>query len=423
LPKPSGLSAIKSLQSAALNNIHYLIGGGVGEPMINNFIAKRVGYKKVPLDNFDIGENNENFFAYELMAPDEILQNKIKKMDRRGLLDLTLCPNPDKMIENLIESRKFKDSLTCDMTDSLIQQLKAIILAYPKIKFIYWHHDINCINEFAFNFSGLANIVSMNLVYLDGYLMAPRSFFSSLHVRKMSFFSNTTDVSVESPALPNNLAHYFQLYSGNINISKLIILNSIADRLSATENKRKIDYTLNYKTVINHTFEDIKNIFKNDGNVTVELKETGKITIYYDKTIKKLEKNIINRVHQYIFDLENKIILQRKFDLFSNLCFMRQNGLEVISYDKYVYTLAIGSSPLNINDEINFYFNVAERYPELFSIEDIANLARFRIAQETAKIDDPYASAQTLQVYNKMEEMSKIIEERVSEKKASVLKK
>jgi hypothetical protein len=85
--------------------------------------------------------------------------------------------------------------------------------------------------------------------------------------------------------------------------------------------------------------------------------------------------------------------------------------------------LSIGSDPLNIDEEINFYLNVAEHYPELFSIEDMANIARFRVAQEVAKIDDPYEDAKQLQVYYKLAETSKLLEERVSEKNAATFKR
>lgn len=193
----NAFEAVQILQQAMNEKIDYIIGGGQTTPLINPFIAKRVGLKP-----YMVGSSfgARNFFFYQRMSQTEILQNKINKIKKRNMLDLSLAPNPAQLIKTLDNTHYIRDGLTidlsfCALTRELIESLNEISKKYVNIKLIFWHWDKSVVDQFSDCFSGKFEI-SVNVVKDESYLMAPRAFFTEVQTNLCLFpAKKTTKVS------------------------------------------------------------------------------------------------------------------------------------------------------------------------------------------------------------------------------------
>lgn len=180
--------AVQVLQRCALYNADYLLISGLTEPLLNDFIAKRIGYKRIPMASEDdvlktpdqIGLEAQSY-AFRQMTRDEILQNKIKKIKKHNFLDLSFSVNPQVLLQDLekhLNDKMVIDLSYCDLTAELISSLSAALKKNPGIRLIYWHWDIAAIERFNKQFE--KNVFMLKLITNEGYLMAPRGFFLSL---------------------------------------------------------------------------------------------------------------------------------------------------------------------------------------------------------------------------------------------------
>ncbi|EKD69820.1 MAG: hypothetical protein ACD_46C00722G0003 [uncultured bacterium] len=191
---PDAFAGLSVLQDAALQRIDFLVGGGIGEPLITDYIAKRVGYKPMVIPSID---NKQKFFAYQKMTDEEILSNKKAKMNKQNILDLSLCPNPEVLLEKLkkdIITKNYQltiDLSYCKYSPGLAKKLEEILIQAPGTKLIFWHHDMKTYNDFSRRFLGCARIISLNhpigTMLIEPNLMAPKGFLFSFRKEEQGF--------------------------------------------------------------------------------------------------------------------------------------------------------------------------------------------------------------------------------------------
>lgn len=195
-----GFEALKSLQSiASSEKIDYMIGGGIGEPLISDYIAKQLGYKLIPLlpeaqrGIPGITDKQTKFFAFERMSLKEILQIKTKKLRKRNVLDLSLSAQPEKVLAALLDEMN-KGTLTIQknvlvnlsfakINDEAIRLLKEFISQVPEAKLVMLHHDQTCIDRLTKDSYLNARFSSLrppSLVTDDIYLAGSKAFFDTL---------------------------------------------------------------------------------------------------------------------------------------------------------------------------------------------------------------------------------------------------
>lgn len=184
----NAFEALQILQQAMNSNVDYIIGGGQTTLLINSFIAKRLGLKPVP---FGGSYGARNFFFYQKMSQKEILLNKINKIKKRNILDLSLSPHPTQLIKTFDNTHYLRNGLTidlsfCTLTPELINTLDEISKKYADIKLIFWHWDKSMVNHFSDCFTDKFT-VSVNVVKDESYLMAPRAFFTEVQTNLSLF--------------------------------------------------------------------------------------------------------------------------------------------------------------------------------------------------------------------------------------------
>jgi len=177
----NAFEALQILQQAMNSHVDYIIGGGQTTLLINPFIAKRVGLKPVPIQN---SFEARNFFFYQKMSQTEILQNKINKIKKRNLLDLSLSPNPTQLIKTFDNTHYLRNGLVidlsfCTLTPELINTLDEVSKKYHGIKLIFWHWDKSMVQQFSDCFVNKFEI-SFKIIKDESYLMAPRAFFTEV---------------------------------------------------------------------------------------------------------------------------------------------------------------------------------------------------------------------------------------------------
>lgn len=185
---PHGFEAAQVLQQAALNEVDYIIGGGHTVPLLTKAMMKRIGYKKVPIEAKHLLPNVGSFFTYQKLTLEEILQNKIKKIQNRKILDLTLSPNPEKILQILSQRGFINDNLEsidlsfCNLTPELIAELNKISDKLPNLKVIYWHWENDNTTQFIEQFAGrFTDVITRTIpTTQDWYLMRGKGFYASL---------------------------------------------------------------------------------------------------------------------------------------------------------------------------------------------------------------------------------------------------
>ncbi len=175
----NGFEAIQVLQKAALHKVDYLIGGGQGLPLLNDYMAKRLGYKKVI--NHIGQKEKQNAFFYERLLTEEILQNKISKIKKRNKLDLSLSPNPIETLKALENKNLLLDHLQIDFSFSQLsaadcERLALLLEPYQNIKLTLWHWNLNLLKSFQKKFPN----ADVKFTFNDWYLTATRNNFASL---------------------------------------------------------------------------------------------------------------------------------------------------------------------------------------------------------------------------------------------------
>lgn len=144
-----GFQALKVLQGFANSDFaDYLVGCGVGEPLINRHIAKQVGYRMEPS-----ATTASELFSCKKMTQEEFIEQKLKKLKQYNTLDLSLYHNPTSLLLNQQLLKHLANDSIIDLsfttlTPELIDTIKLIIKEKPKVKLVFWHNQIDQLQEF-----------------------------------------------------------------------------------------------------------------------------------------------------------------------------------------------------------------------------------------------------------------------------------
>jgi hypothetical protein len=144
-----GLTALTAITQS--QSVDYLIGGGVGEPMINGHLAKQFGYLSLQTQPIPSFTHNGNFFYYRKMQTLELVNYKLDKLRRKNILDLTFYSHPLTILNQLaseVNNDTIIDLSYSQYTQEIEQFLDAIIDLHPHVKLIFQH----CHNEQATRF-------------------------------------------------------------------------------------------------------------------------------------------------------------------------------------------------------------------------------------------------------------------------------
>lgn len=411
-----GLECLKSI--AQQGNIQYLIGGGVGEPLLNSFIMKQMGYKPIQVKS-DVSK----FFYYVKMTDEEVLSHRRKKLTKYNILDLSLCPDPNNLLEQLIrylpESRQ---SITVDLSftelnDDLIQKIHEIIKSGKNINFIFWHNNpyqvLNFYQAFMKAQNSEVSVESLKLIEDESYLMSSRVFFSSLHhpsVFNLNFSPDKVEDNIQM-----QMAKVLNLNIFNHDFSKLLFSNYV-DSLIQNKNENVIEKSLiqvmdlraeserkkaslfeirNYvspqkqqssSTALNYVLKDMRD--RLDCSMSDEYRDT----LYVTKKNKTIQQ--INEITtSYVDSLEKKIFDQGDIKSLPLLIMMFQTGISV-EYD------ADSSSThqifgKDIVKEVELYHRLAHHpsYAKLFSPDLMKIVAQRRLMEYKPEYSE---SAETL---------------------------
>ncbi|HSW75890.1 MAG TPA: hypothetical protein VLG50_02520 [Candidatus Saccharimonadales bacterium] len=160
-----GFEALKVLKSIVESGrVDFIIGGGVGEPLINHYIAKQLGFKLLLL-NPEIqhifpepGSMDVKFFAFERMSLDELVNIKIKKIKNRNVLNLSLSAQPEVVLEQVLKKIEnaelnIQDNLLINLSfarirEQTLNQLKIFIKKFPHIRLVMQYNDPVYMNLF-----------------------------------------------------------------------------------------------------------------------------------------------------------------------------------------------------------------------------------------------------------------------------------
>ncbi|KTD16553.1 methyltransferase domain-containing protein [Legionella jordanis] len=175
----NGFEASSIVMDAASLGVHYVIGGGIGEPLITPATVKRIGYKPLSLVK---EKSMHNFFALQLVERDEFEKSKIAKLQRSNLLDLSLCPNALKVLEQAqpyLEENSTIDFSFLPFSRELKKTLKSLSKTHSDLSLTYCHYDAKQVKAFLKEFFLRAK-VSIKLVSQDAVLISSSRFFNRL---------------------------------------------------------------------------------------------------------------------------------------------------------------------------------------------------------------------------------------------------
>ncbi|MCW8443087.1 class I SAM-dependent methyltransferase [Fluoribacter gormanii] len=144
-----GFQALKVLQSFANSDFaDYLVGCGVGEPLINRHIAKQIGYRMEPS-----ATTASELFSCKKMTQEEFIKQKLKKLKQYNTLDLSLYHNPTALLLNQQLLIHLADDSIIDLsfttlTPELRDTIQLIIKEKPKVRLVFWHNKMDQLQEF-----------------------------------------------------------------------------------------------------------------------------------------------------------------------------------------------------------------------------------------------------------------------------------
>jgi SAM-dependent methyltransferase len=187
---PNGFVAAKVFQEIyQIKNPIYVMGCGIGEPLITNHMAKRIGFE------LKIEPHPGNFFSLQKIDEKSILNNKKNKILKSHILDLSLSPVPEiwlnhsLIIDAIKETSKpiIIDVSYCKITESLLNSLSKLIHQYQQneIELIYFDTDPTQILVFEEYFSNYKNSIQTDCITAseDILLSAPKRFFDTINYK------------------------------------------------------------------------------------------------------------------------------------------------------------------------------------------------------------------------------------------------
>jgi SAM-dependent methyltransferase len=179
---PNGFVAVQVLQALfRMKSVVAVFGGGVAEVLFTKNIAKRIGF------HFSHERNPHPLFTLIKIPYNEIISNKVKKIKRRGILDLSLSPIPERLLEETVIKEAIAETKTivinishCAWNDRLSVILKEFIKIHKNIKLIFDHSDQKQLTSFRKTFLHCTELIDSSLEKDDIQIMAPKGFVDTV---------------------------------------------------------------------------------------------------------------------------------------------------------------------------------------------------------------------------------------------------
>ncbi len=348
-----GFQAGYVLMKAAISEVDYLIGGGVGEPLITSGMAKRLGYQE---NLSHPAADGHNFFAYQILPVAEIEKTKLAKLRRNNFLDLSLSPHPGNML--LTMQPYLREHTTIDLsfvplTDKLIRTLNSIVSKNPSLKLIFWHPDEAAVKQFLKIFFLQAE-VSVKIVSQDATLISSRRFFTQLQARE----ENDTE---------EELINDF-------------IVEYASEQISSSHSDFKTTQLKGLQQAIANTRKR---------NIKIETSDDDQaILIIKPEDMEQFKHHL----HQYIVSLE-RTFYSGDLSQLPMLVYWYKHGFSF----RYPADYDIKIEPVGwLTDEIKIYSHLASKHANIFTTSAMKMLAHWAIHTKTKPHTPERSDAMTL---------------------------
>ncbi len=180
-------------------SIHYVLGGGINEPLINRYFAKQMGFQLKPLTD---APHQYDFF-YERMPRPAFAEMKLAKMHKKKLVDLSFCPD-DTMLTTLlpyITDEMTIDLSFCHYSKAVERAVACLTKRFPTIPLIMRHTNAHVIHAFSKRFKSQANLISVQKIPANDELHLFNTFRK---LPRYSFFDSKTQ-TVKAPEIAPKL--------------------------------------------------------------------------------------------------------------------------------------------------------------------------------------------------------------------------
>lgn len=337
-----GFKASQVLMQASAMSVRYLIGGGVGEPLITPGMIKRIGYKVLPLGS---ETSTHNFFCCQLIAKEEFFAKKLVKLRETNRLDLSLCPEVSALLRGadaFLQDNSSIDLSFVPVTEDLIKALGQITQKHLNLSLTFWHYDKDQMIKFLQSFFLRAK-VSIRILTQDGVLLSSSRFFNRLQ--------NNPDYP---PPYEDSLINDF-------------ILDHVVKKIS-TKEQRRPDWLKQQEELLKEIADLMPlTLDRDDDNRPIVILPTGK-----QNAFKKF-------LDAKISDLRSAIAAGNLTQL-DGLVALYRYGLSVKTPGKFFYeTEQIG----NIEDEIQLYYQLANAHSKVFPHQAMKMLAYWAVSRKT----------------------------------------
>ncbi|WED42304.1 hypothetical protein [Legionella cardiaca] len=338
-----GFQAAEVLMLASASKVDYLIGGGVGEPLVTASMIKRLGYKENQLSS---SSNSHNFFSYQHLSEEEIKRGKFAKFVKSNFLDLSLSPYAVDMLimmKSYLQTNTTIDLSFLPLTRQLERTLHRILDTNSTLKLIFWHHDEPTVKQFIETFF-LKAIIDVKVVRQDATLISSPKFFTMLQNRKENYLS-------EEEIINNFIMDYINANTKPVFDLRKEEMTNLEKAIGRTgKNDIRIEVTDDERLLINASLE----------NMAI-------LKPIMQETVTSLQKSVFAGdlsklpllMHWYKQDLPFRI--PHNFDI----------KVEVIS---------------ELIDEINLYAHLATEHANIFDTQAMKMLAYWAIHTKTTSL-------------------------------------
>jgi len=406
-----GFQGLQALKSIAMNHhVDYIVGGGVGEPFLDNFIMKHIGYKSSTIKSKLI-----NFFYYIKMSETEVTSFRKKKLDKYRILNLALSPDPVKLFNSLMKYLPLHFSVRpviidlsfTDLSDDLIAKLGYYLSQNNNVNLVFWHNDFNLIIKFVKTFIetkdpilAKVKITSLKHIDDDGYLMSSRLFYSALH-SQLFLASHTPfefDKTAKNKKIQLQMIKILDLKISNHPLAGILFLNYLFTVIHHRSMDNIITKSLKNETefVAAELVNDIHYDFSNyvlkcfaGSSLAVNTSEiVSSLMMVSENDIDQQTVVINNIVNSYIELLHEMIFIHQQSKYLLHLMYIYQNGINVLCCDHDTnVSILCGDS---IIKEIELYAHLAATadYAPSFDRELMKMIAQHRVTESRDFIED-----------------------------------
>jgi len=381
---------IDSLQSIANSNMDYLIGGGIGVPMINRYLAHQFGFK---IRQVNETNNGPRFFFYERMSFDEILRKKIDKINNKNLVDLSFCPSPVEILRKLKDEIKYGDVIDlsfCCYTPELVDVIDEIIKEKKGIKLLMHHHKKEVYESFISRYSGKDLVIDVNLA---GQGKASDSV--GLFSRVKSSFRDETPLMplVRRKLLLSSRDAEFQV-SRDLNcLFAREGQNDFAVRFISEEKKSM--FIAEIREAINVIADRSVTVNKREGNklfsMIISAVRGERDNNGFSKKIEKYVGEIAEKLIDYLFGSDTYFNNAKAARLLVLIWFLRSRIIcELTSPQDFENQSCSVIGPY-LNIELDLYKKLAIKFPDKFPPEVMhqLSLSRYQMAENKDFVAEP----------------------------------